>query len=141
MGFYKLVYNKYYVDEIYDALFVNRAKDLGLALGAFDANVIDGLGVNGAGWLTRAISRISIWWDTWIVDGSVKLGARLVWVLSFPVRMMQAGLVQSYMLFIVIGLDRVPGVLPLSGASRDASASRVSGHGMPCPYAAWRRVY
>jgi hypothetical protein len=34
----------------------------------------------------------------------VKVGARLVWVLSFPVRMMQAGLVQSYMLFIVIGL-------------------------------------
>jgi hypothetical protein len=92
------------VDQIYDALFVNRAKDLGLALGAFDANVIDGLGVNGAGWLTRAISRISMWWDTWIVDGSVKVGARLVWVLSFPVRMMQAGLVQSYMLFIVIGL-------------------------------------
>ena len=103
-GFYRLVYNKYYVDQIYDALFVNRAKDLGLALGAFDANVIDGLGVNGAGWLTRAISRISMWWDTWIVDGSVKVGARLVWVLSFPVRMMQAGLVQSYMLFIVIGL-------------------------------------
>jgi NADH-quinone oxidoreductase subunit L len=103
-GFYTLVYNKYYVDQIYDAIFVNRAKDLGLALGAFDANVIDGLAVNGAGWLTRAISRISMWWDTWIVDGSVKLGARLVWVLSFPVRMIQAGLVQSYMLFVVIGL-------------------------------------
>ena len=36
LGFYELVYHKYYVDEIYDALFVNRAKDLGLALGAFD---------------------------------------------------------------------------------------------------------
>ncbi len=103
-GFYRLVYHKYYVDQIYDALFVNRAKDLGLALGSFDAKVIDGLGVNGAGWLTRFVSRVSIWWDTWIVDGSVKLGARLVWVLSFPVRMLQAGLVQSYMLFIVVGL-------------------------------------
>ncbi len=41
------------MDEIYDALFVNRTKDLGIALGAFDRNVIDGLGVNGAGWLTR----------------------------------------------------------------------------------------
>src|ERR1700690_731225 len=47
--FYKLVYNKYYVDEIYDSLFVNRAKELGLALGAFDRTVIDGAGVNGAG--------------------------------------------------------------------------------------------
>jgi NADH-quinone oxidoreductase subunit L len=103
-GFYRLVYNKYYVDQLYDALFVNRAKDLGLALGAFDRNVIDGVGVNGAGWLTRAVSKLSMWWDTWIVDGSVRLGARIVWLFSYPVRLIQDGLVQSYMLLIVIGL-------------------------------------
>src|SRR3984957_16562465 len=103
-GFYKLVYNKYYVDQLYDALFVNRAKDLGLALGAFDRNVIDGLGVNGAGWLTRAISKVSMWLDTWIVDGSVRLAARIVWIFSYPIRLIQDGLVQSYMLLIVIGL-------------------------------------
>jgi NADH-quinone oxidoreductase subunit L len=103
-GFYRFVNHKYYVDEIYDAVFVNRAKDLGLAFGAFDTYVIDGLGVNGAAWLTRFASRISIWWDTWIVDGSVRLGARIVWLLSFPVRLIQDGLVQSYMLLIVIGL-------------------------------------
>ncbi len=44
-----LIYNKYYVDQIYDAMFVNRTKDLGTALGAFDRTVIDGAGVNGAG--------------------------------------------------------------------------------------------
>jgi len=101
---YKLVYNKYYVDQIYDAMFVNRAKDLGTTLGAFDTNVIDGLGVDGAGWLTRFTSRLSIWWDTWIVDGSVNLAARMVWIVSFPVRMVQTGLVSSYALLIVIGL-------------------------------------
>jgi NADH-quinone oxidoreductase subunit L len=103
-GLYELVFHKYYVDELYDAMFVNRAKDLGLALGAFDSTIIDGLGVNGAGWATRVISRISIWWDTWIVDGSVRLGARIVWLFSYPVRMIQDGLVQSYMLLIVLGL-------------------------------------
>src|SRR6204780_3739769 len=103
-GFYRLVYNKNYVDQPYDGMFVNRAKDLGLALGAFDRNVIDGVGVNGAGWLTRFISNVSIWWDTWIVDGSVRLGARIVWVFSYPVRRVQDGLVQSYMLLIVLGL-------------------------------------
>jgi NADH-quinone oxidoreductase subunit L len=103
-GFYRTVYNKYYVDQIYDAMFVNRTKDLGLALGAFDRNVIDGAGVNGAGWLTRVVARISMWWDTWIVDGSVRLGARIVWLFSYPVRMIQDGLVQSYMLLVVIGL-------------------------------------
>ena len=103
-GFYRLVYNKYYVDQLYDAMFVNRAKDLGLALGAFDRNVIDGAGVNGAGRLTLFISKVSIWWDTWIVDGSVRLGARIVWLFSYPIRLIQDGLVQSYMLLIVLGL-------------------------------------
>ena len=56
-GLYRLLYNKYYVDQIYDAMFVNRAKDLGTTLGAFDVGVINGLGVDGVGWLTRVISQ------------------------------------------------------------------------------------
>ncbi|MBI3670190.1 MAG: NADH-quinone oxidoreductase subunit L, partial [Acidobacteria bacterium] len=101
---YELVYRKYYMDEIYDALFVNRTKDLGTTLGIFDANVIDGLGVDGTGWLTRFTSRVSIWWDTWIVDGLVNLAARIVWLFSYPVRMVQTGLVSSYALLIVVGV-------------------------------------
>jgi NADH-quinone oxidoreductase subunit L len=103
-GFYRLVYHKYYVDELYDAMFVNRAKDLGLALGAFDRNVIDGAGVNGAGWLTRFVSNVSIWWDTWIVDGSVRLGSFIVYGLGFVSKFFQTGYVQNYMLLIVVGL-------------------------------------
>ncbi len=103
-GLYQLVYRKYYMDEIYDALFVNRVKDLGTTLASFDANVVDGLGVDGAGWLTRTASRLSIWWDTWIVDGLVNLGARIVWLLSYPVRMVQTGLVPNYALLIVLGV-------------------------------------
>jgi NADH-quinone oxidoreductase subunit L len=103
-GLYRLVYRKYYMDEAYDALFVNRAMDLGTTLAAFDSNVIDGLGVDGAGWLTRFTSRVSIWWDTWIVDGLVNLTARVVWLFSYPVRMAQTGLVSSYSLLIVVGV-------------------------------------
>ena len=101
---YKLVYNKYYVDEIYDAMFVNRTKDLGTALGVFDASIVDGLGVNGTGWLTRFGSTLSIWWDKWIVDGLVNLSAILVRLLSTPVRILQTGLVSNYALLIVLGL-------------------------------------
>jgi NADH-quinone oxidoreductase subunit L len=101
---YRLVYNKYYVDEIYDAVFVNRTKDLANTLWAFDAGVIDGAGVNGVGFLTRLIARISMWGDTWIVDGSVRVSSRLVWVLSFPVRLLQTGLLQSYLLVMVVGI-------------------------------------
>jgi NADH-quinone oxidoreductase subunit L len=103
-GFYDLVFHKYYVDELYDAMFVNRAKDLGLALGAFDRTVVDGAGVNGAGWLTRFVSSVSMWWDSWIVDGSVRLGSFLVYALGFVSKFFQTGYVQNYMLLIVIGL-------------------------------------
>jgi NADH-quinone oxidoreductase subunit L len=101
---YRLIYNKYYVDEIYDAMFVNRAKDLGTALGVFDAKIVDGLGVDGTGWLMRFGSSVSIWWDKWIVDGLVNLTGRLVRMLSYPVRMLQTGVLSSYALLIVLGL-------------------------------------
>ena len=55
--------------RLYDFLFVNGlGKGGGRVCGAFDRNVVDG-GVNGAGWLTRFSASVSMWWDTWIVDG------------------------------------------------------------------------
>jgi len=103
-GLYELVYHKYYMDEIYDALFVNRTEDLATSLGVFDVNVVDGLGVNGSAWLARFTSRVSMWWDKWIVDGLVNLSGNTVRLLSYPVRLLQTGLVQSYALFIVLGV-------------------------------------
>ncbi|MBM3774646.1 MAG: NADH-quinone oxidoreductase subunit L, partial [Acidobacteria bacterium] len=100
---YTLLYNKWYVDEIYDFLFVNGfGRGGGRLLGAFDREVVDG-GVNGAGWLTRFWSRLSIWFDTWIIDGAVRLSSFLVKLASYPVRILQTGRIQSYALFVVIG--------------------------------------
>jgi NADH-quinone oxidoreductase subunit L len=101
---HRLIYRKYYVDEIYDAMFVNRAKDLGTTLGAFDSAIVDGLGVDGTGWLTRATSRISIWWDTWIVDGLVNFIGWLAQILSLPAKLVQTGIVSNYALLIVLGM-------------------------------------
>ena len=99
-----LLYNKWYVDEIYDFLFVNGlCKGGGLALGSFDRNVVDG-GVNGAGWLTRFSSKVSIWWDTWIVDGTVRFTAFFVKLLSYPACLLQSGRVQGYAFFVVLGV-------------------------------------
>jgi len=101
---HRLLVHKYYMDEIYDALFVNRTKDLSTAFGWFDGQIIDGLGVDGAGWLTRAFSRISMWWDKWIVDGLVNFLGWFPNFLSMPVRMFQTGVFSTYAVFILIGL-------------------------------------
>jgi len=101
---YTVLYNKWYVDELYDFLFVNGiGKRGGLLLGAFDRDVVDG-GVNGAGWLTRFTSRLSIWWDTWIVDGAVRLTSFAVKMVSYPVCLLQTGRVQAYAFYVVIGV-------------------------------------
>jgi NADH-quinone oxidoreductase subunit L len=106
---YTALLNKWYVDEIYDFLFVNGlCKGGGTVLGIFDRKVVDG-GVNGAGWLTKFVSTVSIWFDTWVVDGAVRLSSFLVKLSSYPVRILQTGSVQSYALIFVLGVAAIFG--------------------------------
>ncbi len=100
---HKILLNKYYVDELYDMLFVNRTKDVGNALAAFDMGVVDGA-VNGAGWLTRTSATLSRLWDTWVIDGLVNAVALMFKPFSWIARVVQTGLVQSYALLIVVGV-------------------------------------
>jgi NADH-quinone oxidoreductase subunit L len=110
---YKTLFRKYYVDEIYDWVITGRRKVGDVRLGAmgvgeglwkFDANVIDGT-VNGAGWMTRMSGTISTAWDKWIIDGLFVNGVAIVTKLaSYPVRLVQWGLVQWYALVMVAGL-------------------------------------
>ncbi|MEZ5356077.1 MAG: NADH-quinone oxidoreductase subunit L [Bryobacteraceae bacterium] len=55
-GVYRLVYNKYFVDEVYDAMVVSPtiAGSRSLLWRGLDAGFIDGA-VNGVGWLARTI--------------------------------------------------------------------------------------
>jgi NADH-quinone oxidoreductase subunit L len=101
---YQLLLHKYYVDEIYDAAVVERTKDLGTLLGSFDANVIDGVAVDGAGWLARFSSTLSMWWDKWIIDGLLNFSAKLMQLFSYPVRLLQTGMFSSYAMLILVGL-------------------------------------
>jgi NADH-quinone oxidoreductase subunit L len=100
----RILSNKWYLDEIYEFLFVNGlCKRGGLLLGSFDRNVVDG-GVNAAGWFTRLAATVSGWWDTWVIDGAVRFGSFFVKMLSYPVCIVQTGRVQAYAFFVVIGV-------------------------------------
>ena len=103
-GVHRVLENKYYVDEFYNTVFVRGlAIEGGTALSKFDQSVIDG-GVNGAAWMTRLTSTLSMWWDKWIIDGAVNLSAISAQVFSHLLRLLQTGLVQSYALFILAGM-------------------------------------
>ena len=111
--FYKTLFRKYYVDEIYDWVFTGRKKlgsvrlgalGLGEGLWKFDAEAIDGT-VNGVGWTTRMSGTLSTLWDKWIIDGLFVNGvAVLTRLASYPMRLIQWGLVQWYALVMVAGL-------------------------------------
>ena len=97
----KLADNKWYFDDLYDALFVHGLGMKGGALlGSFDRQFVDG-GINGAGLITRFASHLSIWFDTWIVDGLVRLTGLVTKAAGYPIRMAQTGYVQSYAMWII----------------------------------------
>jgi NADH-quinone oxidoreductase subunit L len=100
---YKLVYNKYFIDEFYNGVFVGGAMKLGVILGKFDLGIIDGI-VNGAAFLTRKISSASIVVDTNVVDGAVNGVGYINNQLSKLLRIFQSGYVYNYALSIVIGI-------------------------------------
>jgi len=102
-GLYNLLSHKYYVDELYDALFVNRAKGSGSSLWRFDARIVDGM-VNGSAWTTVKSALVSGWWDRWIVDGLVRFTGGFIKTASWPVRLIETGYTQNYALVMVLGV-------------------------------------
>ncbi|MFZ3212662.1 MAG: hypothetical protein WA188_14230, partial [Terriglobales bacterium] len=58
-----------------------------------------------AGWTTRAIATLSVWWDKWIIDGLCVNGIAIVTrAASYPVRLLEWGLVQWYAFVMVAGI-------------------------------------
>ncbi|HXV36125.1 MAG TPA: NADH-quinone oxidoreductase subunit L [Myxococcota bacterium] len=85
---YRTLLNKYYVDEVYDALIVRPLVALSdrVLFRIIDARLIDGVGVNGTARAIRALA----------ADG---------------LKYAQSGLTQSYVLFMIAGAAAVVGYL------------------------------
>jgi NADH-quinone oxidoreductase subunit L len=102
-GLYTLLLNKYWVDELYIAVFVDFGKWLCRVLWRLDARGVDGT-VNGAGWLTVALSHVSARFDFKAVDGLVNGIADLIQGGSASLRRIQTGVVQNYLLAMAMGI-------------------------------------
>ena len=101
-AFHKVVLNKYYVDEAYDAAFVKPFQGASRSLWGFDALVVDGA-VNLSGTVTRAFARLDGWLDARIVDGAVNLVARTTAALGERIRRIQTGRLQDYVYALASG--------------------------------------
>jgi NADH-quinone oxidoreductase subunit L len=76
-GLYTLVLNKYYIDELYEILFINSLKRMGTGL-----------------WRG---------FDDFVIDGTVNGMAYLIGLLSGVMRKIQTGLVQNYAFAMIVG--------------------------------------
>jgi len=111
---HRVLANKYFVDELYAAVFVRGlALGGGGALHANDRFVVDGgdgelrpgLGVNGLAWGVRdLLAKASNLWDRYVVDGAVNATGLALDNASYALRALQNGLVQHYALGMLIGL-------------------------------------
>ncbi|MBX3330762.1 MAG: NADH-quinone oxidoreductase subunit L [Nitrospira sp.] len=102
-GLYRILWNKYYVDELYDLIFVEPLKRLGRVLDWFDRTVIDGI-VRGVGRLADWGSMGSTWIEKYIVYGGLNVIGYSNHLAAREGRKMQSGMVHHYAAIIVAGL-------------------------------------
>jgi NADH-quinone oxidoreductase subunit L len=98
---YKLSYNKWYFDEIYEKSFIGGTVVLSKILSWFDNKVVDGL-VNFSATMMRGVSWFIGKFDNLIVDGAVNLSAWTIGLGGKIGRKMQTGTVQTYIAFSII---------------------------------------
>jgi NADH-quinone oxidoreductase subunit L len=93
---WQVVYDKYYVDELYAAAVIRPTRGLAALLSWLDAHLIDGL-VNFAGVLARAASALSDLIDRYGVDWAVNGVATATRGAGRSLRRLQTGQIQTYL--------------------------------------------
>jgi len=105
LGLYNLSFNKFYIDEIYDALIYRPFMWWSSIASKIDWNLYDQKFIDGWGWLTLKISDKSgkadyNWLDQKLVDGAAKItdffGRKL--------KATQSGIIQNYVLGGMLGI-------------------------------------
>jgi len=102
-GLHRLLVHKYFVDEIYQVLFVRPVLRLVALSGRFDLEGIDGA-VNLSSRLTARLSLVVGWEDLHVVDGAVNGLAEVVERWATQLRRLQTGRIQHYLYSVALGL-------------------------------------
>lgn len=102
-GLYRVVFNKYFVDEFYTKVFVNGVLKIDQILSNFDQKVVDGL-VNLVAKVAELYSRVAGWFDGFFVDGTVNGFGKIAYSLSGQFKKVQSGQIQRYAFVALLGI-------------------------------------
>jgi len=101
-GAWNVVYNKYFVDELYQATVLRGSVGLARGLSWFDKHIIDAM-VNLAGAVTRIFANIDGAIDRYLVDGAVNFVAGATLSAGRVMRRVQTGRIQTYLYGALVG--------------------------------------
>ena len=101
-GIYRLLMHLYFVDELYQFLFVRPVVKLAKLSGRFDFQGIDA-GVDLTSRLTAKLSILVGWEDLRVVDGAVNGLAEVVQKCGARLRCLQTGQIQHYLYSVALG--------------------------------------
>jgi NADH-quinone oxidoreductase subunit L len=109
---YTTLLNKYYIDELFDVLFVEPTKKLGRALDWFDRVVVDGI-VRAIGQLAELGAEGSTWVEKHVIYGGINVIGYGNHLMARQWRQLQSGMVHHYAAIIVAGLFLLAVVIQL----------------------------
>jgi NADH-quinone oxidoreductase subunit L len=116
----KLVENKYYIDEIYQATIIRALMLAAVVQYWFDKWVIDYAIVNGVGYLTQLASIGWGWFDRTVIDGLVNFVGWITKTLGNGLRYVQTGVTQQYVFMMVAALIIISIVVLIGHYSEEA---------------------
>jgi NADH-quinone oxidoreductase subunit L len=106
---WRLLHNKYYVDELYGHTIVPLTKGFATLNALVDARLIDGV-VNAVGRGGRVFGDANGWFDRHVVDGAVNLAGITTQEMARGLRWLQTGRVQQYALVLFVSVLVLLGV-------------------------------
>jgi NADH-quinone oxidoreductase subunit L len=109
---YTTLLNKYYVDELYDLIWVEPTKKLGRMFDWFDRTVIDGL-VRAVAHMAELGASGSTWMEKYVVYGVINVIGYGNHLVARQWRQLQSGMVHHYAAIIVAGLFLLAVVIEL----------------------------
>jgi NADH-quinone oxidoreductase subunit L len=99
---YKLFVNKWYFDELYQALFVQPALFISRRVADLDRKVIDRI-IDGAAIGVTKLAMLDDLIDRYGVDWAVNAVGRWTYSAGYSLKQVQTGKLRQYVTFIVIG--------------------------------------
>ncbi|MEO6810109.1 MAG: NADH-quinone oxidoreductase subunit L [Isosphaeraceae bacterium] len=102
-GIYQFFVHKWYLDELFEILFVQPILGMARFCALFDRRVLDGI-VNGAAYLTKGASVLSGLFDQYIVDGLVNGTAWGTYLIGDWGRSIQTGRLRNYLMILAVGV-------------------------------------